>query len=117
MASNVSHIANLSSQLKQVLHDVVIETMKYNNDKINSGSCPCCGEIWQKIEGLQQDRKHEKKLCDNLKSKQATNKEAVNSSFKLNGKAEKVTDQLLQKEAPYEEIGDCAKKRNWSNIV
>ena len=52
MASEAAHIANMTSQLREVLRDVRIEAAKYNKDvATNLKKCPECGEIWSKIEG------------------------------------------------------------------
>lgn len=52
MEEEVGHIANLTSQLRQILHDIRIQAMKYyDNAKADFRKCSYCGLIWQLIEG------------------------------------------------------------------
>jgi len=52
IAAEAGHVANLTNQLRKVLSDVRVESMRYHkNVDSNFKSCPWCGEVWQKIQG------------------------------------------------------------------
>lgn len=45
------HIANMTNQLRKILYDVRIDSMKYHKNCQGFRKCPHCGTIWAKAEG------------------------------------------------------------------
>jgi len=52
MAQHAGHIANMTNQLKSILHDVRIEAMTWHKNVVTDfRKCPFCATIWTKVEG------------------------------------------------------------------
>ena len=127
IASKAVPIANLTNQLRQVLRDVGIETVKYHTDvDTDFRKCPYCGEIGEKVEGGKGDTQCGNRPSDELNRDEVNGGKMANFVFSWNTTIQELVTRKIPRLIRENEIKSsgvaamqkgCGETINWSKMA
>ena len=127
IANEAGHIANLTTQLRQVLRDVRIEATEYQADaETDFRKCPYCGEIWQKVEGCEGDTQCGNRPSEEIKQDQVNGGKMANFIFFWNTEIQRLVTRKIplfirENETESSDVAatqrGCGETINWSKMA
>ena len=127
IANEAGHIANLTTQLRQVLRDVRIEATEYQADaETDFRKCPYCGEIWQKVEGCEGDTQCGNRPSEEIKQDQVNGGKMANFIFFWNTEIQRLITRKIplfirENETESSDVAatqrGCGETINWSKMA